>query len=113
MLALGGGVVGDMTGFAAATWLQASGDSGANDAAGDGGCGHRRENRCQPSRRKNLIGAFHQPRLVLIDPRTLSTLPAREFRAGMAEVIKYGILGDAELFGAWKRLQGPLHRSRV
>ena len=47
---------------------------------------------------KNLIGAFHQPRLVLIDPATLGTLPEREFRAGMAEVIKYGVIGDLELF---------------
>jgi 3-dehydroquinate synthase len=47
---------------------------------------------------KNLIGAFHQPRLVLIDPATLATLPEREFRAGMAEVIKYGVIGDAALF---------------
>ncbi|MFM7393755.1 MAG: 3-dehydroquinate synthase family protein, partial [Cyanobium sp.] len=49
---------------------------------------------------KNLIGAFHQPRLVLIDPDVLATLPAREFRAGMAEVIKYGVIGDPELFAA-------------
>jgi 3-dehydroquinate synthase len=49
---------------------------------------------------KNLIGAFHQPRLVLIDPTTLATLPPREFRAGMAEVIKYGVIGDPELFAA-------------
>jgi 3-dehydroquinate synthase len=47
---------------------------------------------------KNLIGAFHQPRFVLIDPSVLKTLPPREFRAGMAEVIKYGIIWDAELF---------------
>jgi 3-dehydroquinate synthase len=47
---------------------------------------------------KNLIGAFHQPRLVLIDPQVLNTLPVREFRAGMAEVIKYGVIWDAELF---------------
>ena len=46
----------------------------------------------------SAIGAFHQPKLVLIDPDTLNTLPEREFRAGMAEVIKYGILGDADLF---------------
>jgi 3-dehydroquinate synthase len=48
---------------------------------------------------KNLIGAFHQPKLVLIDPLTLATLPVREFRAGMAEVIKYAVIGDAVLFG--------------
>ncbi|PLZ56350.1 3-dehydroquinate synthase, partial [Fischerella thermalis] len=47
---------------------------------------------------KNLIGAFHQPRLVLIDPDVLQTLPTREFRAGMAEVIKYGVIWDAQLF---------------
>jgi 3-dehydroquinate synthase len=47
---------------------------------------------------KNLIGAFHQPKLVLIDPTVLATLPAREFRAGMAEVIKYGVIGDPPLF---------------
>jgi 3-dehydroquinate synthase len=47
---------------------------------------------------KNLIGAFHQPRLVLIDPQVLTTLPPREFRAGMAEVIKYGIIWDSDLF---------------
>ena len=99
LLALGGGVVGDMTGFAAATWLRGvgvvqvpttllamvdasiGGKTGVNHPGG-----------------KNLIGAFHQPHLVLIDPTTLDTLPIREFRAGMAEVIKYGILGDADLF---------------
>jgi 3-dehydroquinate synthase len=47
---------------------------------------------------KNLIGAFHQPRLVLIDPQVLKTLPIREFRAGIAEVIKYGVIWDADLF---------------
>ncbi|HEY9806813.1 MAG TPA: 3-dehydroquinate synthase, partial [Candidatus Obscuribacterales bacterium] len=96
---LGGGVIGDMAGFAAATWLRGinfvqvpttllamvdasiGGKTGVNHPHG-----------------KNLIGAFHQPKLVLIDPQTLKTLPAREFRAGMAEVIKYGIIWDAELF---------------
>jgi len=100
IVALGGGVVGDMAGFAAATWLRGiavvqvpttllamvdaaiGGKTGVNHPGG-----------------KNLIGAFHQPRLVLIDPTTLATLPEREFRAGMAEVIKYGVIGDAELFG--------------
>jgi len=99
MVALGGGVIGDMTGFAAATWLR-----GVNfvqvpttllamvDAAigGKTGVNHPQG--------KNLIGAFHQPRLVLIDPQVLNTLPVREFRAGMAEVIKYGIIWDAQLF---------------
>ncbi|MGB7444809.1 MAG: 3-dehydroquinate synthase [Coleofasciculaceae cyanobacterium] len=99
MVALGGGVIGDMTGFAAATWLR-----GINviqvptsllamvDASigGKTGVNHPKG--------KNLIGAFHQPRFVLIDPLVLKTLPRREFRAGMAEVIKYGIIWDAELF---------------
>lgn len=98
-IALGGGVIGDMTGFAAATWLR-----GVNfiqvpttllamvDASigGKTGVNHPQG--------KNLIGAFYQPRLVLIDPTVLKTLPVREFRAGMAEVIKYGIIWDADLF---------------
>src|SRR4028118_1973373 len=99
MVALGGGVVGDMTGFAAATWLRginvvqvptsllAMVDS---SVGGKTGVNHPQG--------KNLIGAFHQPRFVLIDPSVLKTLPPREFRAGMAEVIKYGIIWDAELF---------------
>ena len=100
IVALGGGVVGDMAGFAAATWLRGiavvqvpttllamvdaaiGGKTGVNHPGG-----------------KNLIGAFHQPKLVLIDPTVLHTLPEREFRAGMAEVIKYGVIGDAALFG--------------
>jgi 3-dehydroquinate synthase len=99
IVALGGGVVGDMAGFAAATWLRGiavvqvpttllamvdaaiGGKTGVNHPGG-----------------KNLIGAFHQPRLVLIDPSVLATLPVQEFRAGMAEVIKYGVIGDSELF---------------
>ncbi|BAZ82635.1 3-dehydroquinate synthase [Sphaerospermopsis kisseleviana CS-549] len=99
MVALGGGVVGDMTGFAAATWLRginvvqvptsllAMVDS---SVGGKTGVNHPQG--------KNLIGAFHQPSLVLIDPEVLKTLPAAEFRAGMAEVIKYGVIWDAELF---------------
>jgi 3-dehydroquinate synthase len=100
MVALGGGVIGDMTGFAAATWLRGinfiqvpttllamvdasiGGKTGVNHPQG-----------------KNLIGAFYQPRLVLIDPEVLQTLAVREFRAGMAEVIKYGIIWDEQLFG--------------
>lgn len=108
MVALGGGVIGDMTGFAAATWLRGinvvqvptsllamvdasiGGKTGVNHPQG-----------------KNLIGAFHQPKLVLVDPQVLKTLPVRELRAGMAEVIKYGVIWDAALFGkleAAKRL---------
>ena len=104
MLALGGGIVGDMTGFAAACWLRGiaviqvpttllamvdaaiGGKTGVNHPGG-----------------KNLIGAFHQPRLVMIDPDTLQTLPTREFRAGLAEVIKYGVIGDSELFELLER----------
>ncbi len=108
IVALGGGVIGDMAGFAAATWLRGisfvqvpTSLLAMVDAAigGKTGVNHPQG--------KNLIGAFHQPRLVLIDPQVLKTLPPREFRAGMAEVIKYGIIWDAELFNqleAAKRL---------
>jgi 3-dehydroquinate synthase len=98
-VALGGGVIGDMTGFAAATWLR-----GVNfiqvpttllaivDASVGGKTG------VNHPQGKNLIGAFYQPKLVAIDPNLLKTLPPREFRAGMAEVIKYGIIWDEDLF---------------
>lgn len=101
MVALGGGVIGDMTGFAAATWLRGIGVVQVPtsllamvDASigGKTGVNHPQG--------KNLIGAFHQPRIVVIDPKVLSTLPPREFRAGMAEVIKYGVIWDADLFTA-------------
>jgi 3-dehydroquinate synthase len=99
VLALGGGVAGDLAGFVAATVLRGialvqlpttllamvdsaiGGKTGVNHPLG-----------------KNLIGAFHQPRLVLSDTTTLATLPARELPAGMAEVIKSGVIRDAELF---------------
>ncbi|MGP0129605.1 MAG: 3-dehydroquinate synthase [cyanobacterium endosymbiont of Rhopalodia musculus] len=99
MIALGGGVIGDMTGFAAATWLRGinfvqvpTSFLGMVDASigGKTGVNHPQG--------KNLIGAFYQPRLVFIDPFVLKTLPVREFRAGMAEVIKYGIIWDRDLF---------------
>jgi 3-dehydroquinate synthase len=99
IVALGGGVIGDMAGYAAASWLR-----GINlvqvpttllamvDSAigGKTGINHPQG--------KNLIGAFYQPRLVWVDPDVLRTLPAREFRTAMAEVIKYGVIWDAELF---------------
>lgn len=107
VLALGGGVIGDLVGFAAAilkrgchfiqlpTTLLAQVDSSVggktaiNTAAG-----------------KNLVGAFHQPALVLADLDALATLPEREMRAGYAEVLKYGVLGDAEFFD-WLAESGP------
>ena len=99
VVALGGGVVGDLAGFAAAvirrgvrfvqlpTSLLAQVDSSVGGKTG-----------INTARGKNLVGAFHQPGLVLIDTDTLQTLPERQFRAGYAEVAKYGLLGDAEFF---------------
>jgi 3-dehydroquinate synthase len=101
IIALGGGVVGDLTGFAAAilkrgvdfvqipTTLLAQVDSSVGGKTA-----------IDTPRGKNLIGAFWQPRLVLCDLDVLTSLPAREMRAGYAEVLKYGLLGDADFF-AW------------
>ena len=107
LVAVGGGVVGDLAGFAAATVLRGvpyvqvpttllaqvdsavGGKTGINSAFG-----------------KNLIGAFHQPALVLADLATLTTLPVRERRAGYAEIVKYGLLGDADFF-TWLEAEGP------
>ncbi len=99
VIALGGGVIGDLAGFASAilrrgvrfiqipTTLLAQVDSSVGGKTGiNAGAG------------KNLIGAFHQPDMVLADTTLLDTLPAREFRAGYAEVVKYGLLGDAPFF---------------
>ncbi|MGF1461853.1 MAG: 3-dehydroquinate synthase [Maricaulaceae bacterium] len=99
VLALGGGVIGDLTGFAAAickrgcpfiqipTTLLAQVDSSVGGKTA-----------INTARGKNLVGAFHQPVLVLADVETLKTLPEREFRAGYAEVVKYALLGDAAFF---------------
>lgn len=99
LIALGGGVIGDLTGFVAASYLRgvpfiqvpttllAQVDS---SVGGKTGVNHRRG--------KNLIGAFYQPRFVYIDVDTLKSLEVRELKAGMAEVIKYGVISDAKLF---------------
>ncbi len=99
VVALGGGVVGDVGGFVAASYMRGvdvvqvpttllaqvdasvGGKTGVNLASG-----------------KNLVGAFHQPRLVLIDPKSLDTLPVREYRAGLQEVVKHGIIRSESLF---------------
>jgi len=109
VVALGGGVVGDLAGFAAATYLRGisfmqvpttllaqidasvGGKTGVNLAAG-----------------KNLVGAFHQPRLVLIDTNTLGTLPAREMTSGWCEAVKQGAVGDRKLFNRTLRLLSSL-----
>ncbi|HKQ07266.1 MAG TPA: 3-dehydroquinate synthase [Blastocatellia bacterium] len=99
IVAMGGGVVGDLSGFVAATYLRgirfaqvpttllAQIDS---SVGGKTGVNHRLG--------KNLIGAFHQPALVAIDPLTLQSLPGRELRAGLCEAIKYGVIRDRRLF---------------
>lgn len=99
LLALGGGVIGDMTGFAAATFLrgiayiQCPTTVVAQVDASIGG-----KTGVDHPRGKNLIGAFHQPKMICVDPEALATLPRREFVAGMAEVIKYGVILDPRFF---------------
>lgn len=99
MLALGGGVIGDLAGFAAATWLrgvrlvQLPTTLLAQVDASVGG-----KTAIDLPQGKNLIGAFHQPRRVLIDPDTLATLPDAIWRDGMGEVVKTAAIGDADLF---------------
>jgi 3-dehydroquinate synthase len=112
LVALGGGVVGDITGFAAASYMRGirfiqapttllsqvdasvGGKTGINHPKG-----------------KNLVGAFHQPRAVIIDSATLGTLPARELNAGLAEVVKYGAIRDSNFFDWLEQNIAPI-RSR-
>ena len=99
LIALGGGVVGDMTGFAAATYqrgvpyIQIPTTLLAQVDSAVGG-----KTAINHPQGKNMIGAFYQPKLVLADTETLATLPKREFSAGMAEVIKYGLIRDLPFF---------------
>ena len=104
VIAIGGGVVGDVAGYAAASYLRGvalvqvpttlvaqtdsaiGGKTGVNLAEG-----------------KNLVGAFYPPKLVVVDTHVLKTLPQREFRGGLAEIIKYGVIADAKLFGFLER----------
>jgi 3-dehydroquinate synthase len=111
IVAVGGGVVGDVAGFAAATYLRGvrlvhipttlvaqvdsaiGGKTGVNLPEG-----------------KNLVGAFYQPALVLVDPDVLQTLPPRQFRSGIYEVIKYAVLGDRHLFEFLENRMTPVLR---
>ena len=116
ILALGGGVVGDLAGFAAATYLRgvrwvivptsllAMVDSSLGGKTG-----------ADLPQGKNLIGAFYPPKLVFADPKVLDTLPRKELRAGMAEVVKAGVVGDARLFelccAGWETVNA--HRDEI
>lgn len=98
-IGLGGGIVGDMTGFAAATWLRGidfiqvpTSLLAQVDASVGGKTG------VNLSRGKNLVGSFYQPKAVIIDVSVLNTLPPREFRSGLAEVVKHGIIRDRNYF---------------
>jgi len=111
LVAFGGGVVGDVVGLLASLYMRGvevvqapttvlaqvdasiGGKTGVNLRAG-----------------KNLLGTFHQPRAVLIDPSVLSTLPKREFRAGLYEAVKCGVIGNADLFGGLENLQAEALR---
>jgi 3-dehydroquinate synthase len=99
LVACGGGIVGDLTGFAAATWLRGVRWVGIPTtllAMVDSSLGGKTG--ADLPEGKNLIGAFHPPALVVVDPDTLNTLPVAEFQSGMAEVVKHGIIADPELY---------------
>ena len=109
VIALGGGVVGDMAGFAAATYLRGvpfvqipTSLLAMVDASVGGKTG------VDLPQGKNLVGVFKQPALVLIDPAVLSTLPPAEFRSGLAEVVKHGIIGAPALFEALEGKDGAI-----
>ncbi len=107
VFALGGGVVGDLVGFACSVVKRGCGFVQLPTtllAQVDSSVGGKTAINTRAG--KNLIGAFHQPALVLIDPLVLATLPEREMRSGFAEVLKYGLLGDAAFF-AWLEGNGP------
>lgn len=114
LLALGGGVVGDLTGFAAATYLRGLGFVQAPTtllAAVDSSVGGKTA--VDLPEGKNLVGSFYQPELVVMDMETLKTLPAEEYACGMAEVIKYGVLGDRDLFDQVKEGAGRFDEEAV
>ncbi len=101
--ALGGGVVGDLAGFAAATYLRGIRFLQIPTtllAAVDSSVGGKTA--VDLSEGKNLVGAFHQPSLVLSDVDTLETLPEEQYRSGVAETLKYGVIGAEDLFRRWK-----------
>lgn len=114
VLAFGGGVVGDLAGFAAATWhrgitlimvpttLLAQVDSSVGGKVGVNRGGV-----------KNVLGSFHQPALVVADVSLLRTLPRREFRSALAEVVKYGMIADARLLGRLEREVDDFHAGRA